>query len=177
MPRWAEFRPPETFRRIGGEWHGPCPVTGEGRDGFYINAERELMGCRKCCPGNGRLDGEAFKAHAVALGIWATNGDGWQPTAEQRRRFAERKRAEAATRAAVDRMMLATSPYAAAPARVRPVRSVTMRWSLEGQCPDCHGTGYERCATCGGLNGAECRDCGSLGRMWCRRCGGGGWSR
>ena len=55
------------WRRVGREWHGPCPVTGSGRDTCWLAAGGVggvLAGCRKC---GGRLDGLTFRAHLDAL--------------------------------------------------------------------------------------------------------------
>ena len=65
----SDFTPPSGWKRTGGEWHGPCPITGEGKDGCWVVPEKELIGCRKCVPGNGKLDGQQFLEHAKALGI------------------------------------------------------------------------------------------------------------
>ena len=50
------------------EHHGPCPVTGEGKDCFWIQPERERIGCRSCSPDGGGLDPQQFKEHLEALG-------------------------------------------------------------------------------------------------------------
>ena len=51
------------WRRIGVEWHGPCPVTLAGRDGAWFGAGSGSggvrCGCRHCGDAGGRLDGEA----------------------------------------------------------------------------------------------------------------------
>ena len=58
-----------TLKKTGaGEYHGPCPVTGEGKDCFWIQPERERIGCRSCSPDGGGLDPQQFKEHLEALG-------------------------------------------------------------------------------------------------------------
>lgn len=56
------------WRRDGREWHGPCPLTGEGRDCCWAGPGADgvsvLLGCRRC---GGRLDRTAFRAHLAAL--------------------------------------------------------------------------------------------------------------
>lgn len=69
---WTGFRPPSTWRQSGGEWAGPCPITGAGKAKAWANPDAELLGCRECAPGG--LRGEAFTAHARALGIVASGG-------------------------------------------------------------------------------------------------------
>ena len=51
------------------EHHGPCPVTGEGKDCFWIQPRREGIGCRSCGPDGGKLDGQQFKEHLEVLGL------------------------------------------------------------------------------------------------------------
>ena len=51
------------------EHHGPCPVTGEGKDCFWIQPRREGIGCRSCSLDGGHLDTQQFKAHLGALGL------------------------------------------------------------------------------------------------------------
>ena len=59
------------WRRIGVEWHGPCPVTLAGRDGAWFGAGSGSggvrCGCRHCGDAGGRLDGEALRAHLAAV--------------------------------------------------------------------------------------------------------------
>ena len=56
-----------TLKKTGaGEYHGPCPVTGEGKDCFWVKPDDQLIGCRGCAV-NG-LSGPQFKAHLGALG-------------------------------------------------------------------------------------------------------------
>ena len=57
------------MRQSGAEWRGPCPVTGEGRDTFWINVERQALGCYRCGL-EGGVHGELFKEHAERVGIW-----------------------------------------------------------------------------------------------------------
>ena len=75
---WSTFRAPADWKQTGGEWSGPCPVTGHGKTKAWANPDAGLLGCR-CCgePGTGRLDGEAFKSHARALGILRAGGEPW----------------------------------------------------------------------------------------------------
>ena len=38
-----------TLKKTGaGEYHGPCPVTGEGKDCFWVKPDDRLIGCRGC---------------------------------------------------------------------------------------------------------------------------------
>ena len=68
------------WRRIGVEWHGPCPVTLAGRDGAWFGAGSGSggvrCGCRHCGDAGGRLEGEVLTAHlaAVAGGEAAPSG-------------------------------------------------------------------------------------------------------
>ena len=59
------------WRRIGVEWHGPCPVTLAGRDGAWFGAGSGSggvrCGCRHCGDGAGRLDGDDLTAHLTAV--------------------------------------------------------------------------------------------------------------
>ena len=56
---WSTFRAPADWKQTGGEWSGPCPVTGHGKTKAWANPDAGLLGCR-CCgePGTGRLDGD-----------------------------------------------------------------------------------------------------------------------
>lgn len=57
-PRW---------RRIGREWHGPCPVRGIGENTcWFAEGARAPVrgGCRKC---GGRLSSHAFREHLAAI--------------------------------------------------------------------------------------------------------------
>ena len=61
------------WRRVGVEWHGPCPVDGGGRDCAWFapgsGSGGVRAGCRRCGDGGGRLDGEALRSHlAAAIG-------------------------------------------------------------------------------------------------------------
>ena len=71
MTRWldleAALQGRAGWRRIGREYHGPCPVSGAGRDCCFASEGRGgavLLGCRMC---GARLDSEAFRAHLDAL--------------------------------------------------------------------------------------------------------------
>ena len=56
-----------TLKKTGAdEHHGPCPVTGEGKDCFWVKPDARLMGCRGCAV-NG-LSGPQFTEHLSALG-------------------------------------------------------------------------------------------------------------
>ena len=59
------------WRRIGVEWHGPCPVTLAGRDGAWFGAGSGSggvrCGCRHCGGSGGRLNGESLTAHLAAV--------------------------------------------------------------------------------------------------------------
>ena len=57
-------------RRVGREYHGPCPVSGAGRDCCFASEGRAgdvALGCRKCGGNGGKLDSESFLAHLAAL--------------------------------------------------------------------------------------------------------------
>ena len=63
-----------TLKKAGAdEYHGPCPVTGAGKDCFWIQPGHKLLGCRSCSLDGGRLEGQQFKEHLEALG--ATFGE------------------------------------------------------------------------------------------------------
>ena len=56
-----------TLKKAGAdEYHGPCPVTGEGKDCFWVKPDARLIGCRGCAV-NG-LSGPQFTEHLSALG-------------------------------------------------------------------------------------------------------------
>ena len=58
------------WRRGGRDYHGPCPVSGAGRDCCFASDGRArgvAVGCRRCGNG-GRLDSESLIAHLAALG-------------------------------------------------------------------------------------------------------------
>ena len=56
-----------TLKKAGAdEYHGPCPVTGEGKDCFWVKPDAGLIGCRGCAV-NG-LSGPQFTEHLSALG-------------------------------------------------------------------------------------------------------------
>ena len=57
-----------SLRRVGTEFHGACPVTSTGTDGFWINPGKRLIGCRHCSTNGGGLDAGQFTAHLDALG-------------------------------------------------------------------------------------------------------------
>ena len=55
------------WRRVGREYHGPCPVTGAGCDCCFASEGKTggvALGCRQC---GGRLDGDSFRQHLAAL--------------------------------------------------------------------------------------------------------------
>lgn len=57
-PRW---------RRVGREWHGPCPVRGAGKDTCWFRPGASTpiaAGCRHC---GGRLSSADFRAHLRAV--------------------------------------------------------------------------------------------------------------
>ncbi len=59
------------WRRVGREYHGPCPVSGAGCDCCFASEGRAggvALGCRKCGGNGGRLDSESLMAHLAALG-------------------------------------------------------------------------------------------------------------
>ena len=56
------------LKKTGSEHHGPCPVTSEGKDRFWVKPDDRLIGCRSCGDGSGKLDGPQFKEHLEALG-------------------------------------------------------------------------------------------------------------
>ena len=71
MTRWhdleAALQGRPGWRRVGREYHGPCPVSGAGRDCCFASEGRAggvALGCRRC---GVRLDSEAFIAHLDAL--------------------------------------------------------------------------------------------------------------
>ena len=58
------------WRRVGREYHGPCPVSGAGRDCCFASKGRAgdvALGCWKCGGNGGKLDSESFLAHLAAL--------------------------------------------------------------------------------------------------------------
>ena len=72
-PSWDSLNL-HTLKKTGaGEYHGPCPVSKQGIDCFWIQPERKLLGCRSCSLDGGRLEGQQFKDHLEALG--ATFGE------------------------------------------------------------------------------------------------------
>ena len=104
------------WRRVGREWHGPCPVSHMGSDTCWVHpgagAVEVLGGCRACGGVGGRLDGPAWRQHLDAL-------DGGQ-TPRQIREAAPRRRT---TRAGVlgprpGRVWAATRPPAGTPGAV-----------------------------------------------------------
>ena len=73
MTRWpdveAALQGRPGWRRVGREYHGPCPVSGAGRDCCFASEGRAAgvaVGCRRCGNG-GRLDSESLIAHLAAL--------------------------------------------------------------------------------------------------------------
>ena len=81
MTKWSDVvRALETrpdFRRRGQEWHGPCPVTSVGKTKAWFGpgAERDGVraGCRHCGETGGKLNGDAFREHLVAV-VGASDG-------------------------------------------------------------------------------------------------------
>ena len=68
-PSWDSLNL-HTLKKTGpGEYHGPCPVSKQGTDCFWIQPERKLLGCRSCSLDGGRLEGQQFKEHLEALGL------------------------------------------------------------------------------------------------------------
>ena len=66
---WSSLQlPPGAKERSAGEYHFPCPVTGKGTDTAWCRPAGNVLGCRKCGDGAGKLT-DAFKEHAQALGI------------------------------------------------------------------------------------------------------------
>lgn len=51
------------------EWHGPCPFTAGSKDCFWVKPAQELIGCRACGDGSGRIT-STLKEHAEHVGIW-----------------------------------------------------------------------------------------------------------
>ena len=66
-----------TLKKIGSEYHGPCPVTGEGKDCFWVKPDARLIGCRGCAV-NG-LSGPQFTEHLSAIGGSIGERDGLAP--------------------------------------------------------------------------------------------------
>ena len=64
---WADLDL-SALRRVGTEFHGPCPVTSTGTDGFWVNPDKRFIGCRHCSTNGGGLDAGQFTAHLAALG-------------------------------------------------------------------------------------------------------------
>ena len=71
MHTWAEveaaLRARPRWRRIGREWHGPCPVRGIGENACWFaegNSTPVRGGCRKC---GGHLLGSVFREHLDAI--------------------------------------------------------------------------------------------------------------
>ena len=55
------------WRRVGREYHGPCPVSGAGRDCCAASKGQRaavVLICRKC---GGRLDNNSLRAHLDVL--------------------------------------------------------------------------------------------------------------
>ena len=66
----AALQARDGWRRVGREYHGPCPVSGAGRDCCFASEGRAgdvALGCRKCGGNGGKLDSESFLAHLAAL--------------------------------------------------------------------------------------------------------------
>ena len=67
--QWAGFQRPATWRQSGREHLGPCPLTGEGTTKAWAIPADDVLGCRACGDGSGKLTGAAFREHAAALGL------------------------------------------------------------------------------------------------------------
>ena len=67
-PSWHDLNL-NSLKLIGSEYHGPCPVTHEGKDRFHINPDRETLVCRGCSTDGGKLVGAPFREHLEALGM------------------------------------------------------------------------------------------------------------
>ena len=84
---WQAMAARPGLKRVGHELRGPCPVSGDGKDTFWLNMSGQpepKIGCHKCGDGSGALRGDVFKAHVDALGGWKKkpSADAWT---EQRR--------------------------------------------------------------------------------------------
>ena len=70
---WSALNLPANARATSAdEFHMACPVQG-GRDAFWVQPERERLGCRKCSrDGDGGLGADVaiLEPHARHLGIW-----------------------------------------------------------------------------------------------------------
>ena len=78
---WSNFNPPASWTQNGREHAGPCLVTGKGETKAWAVPDDNVIGCRKCGNGSGKLTGAAFREHAVALGLIDVNlgggGSSW----------------------------------------------------------------------------------------------------
>ena len=66
---WSNFAPPASWTQHGREHAGCCPVTSAGTTKSWAVPADNVIGCRLCGDGSGRLTGSAFREHAVALGL------------------------------------------------------------------------------------------------------------
>ena len=60
------------WKRVGREFHGPCPVTGAGKNCAWVALGRDggiAAGCRACSPSGGGLSPDDYRDHLVALGL------------------------------------------------------------------------------------------------------------
>ena len=65
-----------TLKKTGAdEYHGPCPVTGEGKDRFWVKPDDRRIGCRGCgYDGNGKLDDTAIQGASRGAGARTFRG-------------------------------------------------------------------------------------------------------
>ena len=78
---WPAFAPPATWKQNGREMRGPCPVTGDGTTKAWAVPDDNVLGCRACGDGSGRLSGSTFREHAAALGLLVDlggSGGAWE---------------------------------------------------------------------------------------------------
>lgn len=66
---WSHFAPPASWTQNGREYDGCCPVTGDGKTKAWTVPDDNVIGCRLCGDGSGKLTGSTFREHAAALGL------------------------------------------------------------------------------------------------------------
>ena len=71
--QWRQALP--DLRRVGGEWHGPCPACG-GDDRFRLMPSGMVF-CRQCCPSAD--DKDAYRAILRAAGFDRPTDPKWSP--------------------------------------------------------------------------------------------------